>query len=58
MEDDLFDKLPEPCDEEEDMLDLAYGLKETSRLGCQVNIRSLAIFGKKSNLLGIRNQGI
>ncbi|KAK3576992.1 hypothetical protein CHS0354_006001 [Potamilus streckersoni] len=32
-----FDKLPEkPSDEELDMLDLAYGLKETSRLGCQI----------------------
>ncbi|KAL3881694.1 hypothetical protein ACJMK2_028098 [Sinanodonta woodiana] len=32
-----FDKLPEkPTDEELDMLDLAYGLKETSRLGCQI----------------------
>ena len=30
-----FDKLPEPSEEEEDMLDLAFGLTSTSRLGCQ-----------------------
>ncbi|BDA42705.1 2Fe-2S ferredoxin [Coccomyxa sp. Obi] len=33
---ELYDKLPEPTDDENDMLDLAYGLTETSRLGCQV----------------------
>ncbi|ETV92438.1 hypothetical protein H310_13315 [Aphanomyces invadans] len=38
IEDDLFDKLPEPCEEEEDMLDLAFGLTATSRLGCQVMV--------------------
>jgi ferredoxin len=32
----LFSKLPEPTDDENDMLDLAFGLTETSRLGCQV----------------------
>ncbi|TQV93144.1 hypothetical protein V2A60_003542 [Cordyceps javanica] len=32
----LFDKMPEPEDDENDMLDLAFGLTETSRLGCQV----------------------
>ena len=32
-----FDRLPdEATDEELDMLDLAFGLTETSRLGCQV----------------------
>ncbi|KAG0057381.1 hypothetical protein BGZ83_010840 [Gryganskiella cystojenkinii] len=31
-----FDKLEEPSDEENDMLDLAFGLSDTSRLGCQV----------------------
>lgn len=30
--------LPEPGDEENDMLDLAYGLTPTSRLGCQVRL--------------------
>ena len=32
----FYDKLDEPTDEENDMLDLAFGLTETSRLGCQV----------------------
>ena len=34
--DDLFDTLPEASEDEEDMLDMAFGLEETSRLGCQV----------------------
>lgn len=39
MEDpDVYDKLDEPDDDENDMLDLAFGLTETSRLGCQVKI--------------------
>ena len=29
-------KLGEPTEDEEDMLDLAFGLTETSRLGCQL----------------------
>ncbi|KAE8134857.1 2Fe-2S ferredoxin-type domain-containing protein [Aspergillus pseudotamarii] len=33
---DVFDKMEEPSDDENDMLDLAFGLTETSRLGCQV----------------------
>lgn len=33
-----FAKLPAPCEEEEDMLDLAFGLTRTSRLGCQIVI--------------------
>ncbi|XP_062228338.1 uncharacterized protein LOC133926419 isoform X2 [Phragmites australis] len=31
-----YNKLEDPADEENDMLDLAFGLTETSRLGCQV----------------------
>lgn len=31
-----FGKLNAPTEDEEDMLDLAYGLEETSRLGCQI----------------------
>ena len=27
---------PQPTEDEEDMLDLAFGLEETSRLGCQI----------------------
>ena len=36
LEPDVFDSLPEPSEEEEDMLDLAAGLTVTSRLGCQI----------------------
>jgi len=35
---DIYDKIPEPDDDENDMLDLAFGLTETSRLGCQVKM--------------------
>ena len=38
------DKLEDPCEDEEDMLDLAFGLTETSRLGCQI-IMSPALDG-------------
>jgi ferredoxin, 2Fe-2S len=31
-----FGRLAEPTEDEEDMLDLAFGLTETSRLGCQL----------------------
>ncbi|CAO2647327.1 Nn.00g082490.m01.CDS01 [Neocucurbitaria sp. VM-36] len=33
-----YDKMDEPDDDENDMLDLAFGLTETSRLGCQVKM--------------------
>ncbi|XP_055342032.1 adrenodoxin-like protein 2, mitochondrial [Paramacrobiotus metropolitanus] len=34
-----YDRIPnKPCDEELDMLDLAYDLTDTSRLGCQIQI--------------------
>lgn len=36
MDMEYYNKLEEPADEENDMLDLAFGLTETSRLGCQV----------------------
>ena len=32
----MYEKMEEPSDDENDMLDLAFGLTETSRLGCQV----------------------
>ncbi|KAG0144962.1 hypothetical protein CROQUDRAFT_659266 [Cronartium quercuum f. sp. fusiforme G11] len=38
FEQDVYDKLPEPTEDEEDMLDLAFGLTDTSRLGCQVKL--------------------
>ena len=36
VDEEYFDKLEYPEEEEEDMLDLAFGLTETSRLGCQI----------------------
>lgn len=33
-----YDKLSEPTEQEEDMLDLAFGLTQTSRLGCQIRM--------------------
>ncbi len=33
-----FGKLTPPTEDEEDMLDLAFGLEKTSRLGCQIVI--------------------
>ncbi len=33
---DFYSKLEEPTEDEEDMLDLAFGLSPTSRLGCQI----------------------
>jgi 2Fe-2S ferredoxin len=38
VEPEWFDLLPAPSEDEEDMLDLAFGLTKTSRLGCQVKI--------------------
>ena len=38
LESGVYDSLEEPCEEEEDLLDLAYGLTHTSRLGCQVKV--------------------
>lgn len=43
-----FDKLPAASDDEEDMLDLAFGLEQTSRLGCQI------IFTKELDGLVVR----
>lgn len=36
VEAEWFDVLPDATEDEEDMLDLAFGLKPTSRLGCQI----------------------
>ena len=38
IDDDWFEKLAEATEEEEDMLDLAFGLTHTSRLGCQIKM--------------------
>ncbi|XP_058195275.1 uncharacterized protein LOC131311731 [Rhododendron vialii] len=39
MDMEYYNKLEDPTDEENDMLDLAFALTETSRLGCQVIAR-------------------
>lgn len=36
VDDKWFSKLEEATEDEEDMLDLAFGLTKTSRLGCQI----------------------
>ncbi|QJE72498.1 2Fe-2S iron-sulfur cluster binding domain-containing protein [Aerophototrophica crusticola] len=33
-----YDLLPDASEDEEDMLDLAFGLTKTSRLGCQIRM--------------------
>ncbi|KOS13702.1 ferredoxin [Malassezia pachydermatis] len=38
LEEDVYYQLEEPGDDENDMLDLAFGLTDTSRLGCQVHV--------------------
>jgi 2Fe-2S ferredoxin len=36
VEESFYESLPEATEDEEDMLDLAFGLTATSRLGCQI----------------------
>ena len=36
VDDAYFGRLEEPSEDEDDMLDLAFGLTHTSRLGCQI----------------------
>jgi ferredoxin, 2Fe-2S len=38
VDNEWFSKLGEATEEEEDMLDLAFGLTHTSRLGCQIKM--------------------
>jgi|TARA_B110001450_G_C17496554_1_gene430530 ferredoxin len=40
VQDEWYDKVGEPTDAELDMIDLAYNQKDTSRLGCQVILKS------------------
>lgn len=47
--DDWYDRLTPASDDEEDMLDLAFGLTSTSRLGCQI-IMTKALDGLVVNL--------
>ena len=52
-----FEKLGDPTEDEEDMLDLAFDLQETSRLGCQL-IMTDALDGLVVKLpAGSRNAG-
>ena len=54
---ELFGKLTKPTEDEEDMLDLAFDLQETSRLGCQL-IMTDALDGLVVKLpAGSRNAG-
>lgn len=49
VDEEYFDQLDEASEDEEDMLDLAFGLKPTSRLGCQIML-SDALDGLKVRL--------
>jgi len=55
IEPNWFANLEEPDEDEEDMLDLAFGLTRTSRLGCQI-IMTEALDGLKVRLpRGVNN---
>ena len=57
VEGDWFARLAKPTEDEEDMLDLAFDLQETSRLGCQI-IMTEALEGLVVKLpSGSRNAG-
>ncbi len=58
VEKDFFDDLPEPSEEEEDMLDLAFGLTHTSRLGCQIIIDEKLDGMKVKIPTGTRNMSV
>lgn len=38
VDEKYYDMLDEPSEDEEDMLDLAFALTHTSRLGCQIKV--------------------
>ena len=40
VDEEFYNKLEVPTESEEDMLDLAFGLTHTSRLGCQIILTS------------------
>ena len=48
---DWYRKLPKPSEDEEDILDLAFGLTRTSRLGCQMII-TVGLDGLRVSLPG------
>merc|ERR1712226_1235606 len=49
LEEKLYDDLEYPCEDEEDMLDEAFGLTPTSRFGCQLIVTE-AMDGEKFRL--------
>ncbi len=55
---DWFDRLDPASEEEEDMLDMAFGLTRTSRLGCQITMTDeldgliVTLPSETNNLLG------
>ncbi len=58
VEKKFFEQLAEPSEDEEDMLDLAWGLTHTSRLGCQIIIDD-SLNGMKVKIpSGTRNMSI
>ena len=58
IEKEFFENLPEPSEEEEDMLDLAWGLTHTSRLGCQIIVDD-SLDGMKVKVpTGTRNMSV
>tara|TARA_R110000787_G_scaffold36145_16_gene92493 strand:- start:710 stop:1021 length:312 start_codon:yes stop_codon:yes gene_type:complete len=52
-------RLDPPCEEEDQMLDLAWGLTPTSRLGCQIALTEaldglvVSLPGETRNMLGV-----
>ena len=58
IEKSFFDSLPEPSEEEEDMLDLAFGLTHTSRLGCQIIVDEKLDGMKVKIPTGTRNMSV
>ena len=58
LEKSFFDSLPEPSEEEEDMLDLAFGLTHTSRLGCQIIVDEKLDGMKVKIPTGTRNMSV
>tara|TARA_B100001559_G_C16076227_1_gene428134 strand:+ start:20 stop:352 length:333 start_codon:yes stop_codon:yes gene_type:complete len=58
LEKNFYENLPEPSEEEEDMLDLAFGLTHTSRLGCQIIIDEKLDGMKVKVPTGTRNMSV
>tara|TARA_B100000963_G_scaffold305929_1_gene280336 strand:+ start:345 stop:677 length:333 start_codon:yes stop_codon:yes gene_type:complete len=58
LEKSFFESLPEPSEEEEDMLDLAFGLTHTSRLGCQIIVDEKLDGMKVKIPTGTRNMSV